>query len=136
MYDTLLLSFHLFLAHALMMVLGTVSRMHALSTQELLKPLIEDHMGKRAQPCYMLPFCVQQFLFIVGHRKYFKIKTVPFYFLCWSWNAGNYSQFWGMTLDEGIQYRLGTTKPSSSVMNMNEMHVRMLLLILLLNNSK
>ncbi|PIO28328.1 hypothetical protein AB205_0161970 [Aquarana catesbeiana] len=27
-----------------------------------------------------------------------------------------------MTLDEGIQYRLGTTKPSSSVMNMNEMH--------------
>lgn len=30
-----------------------------------------------------------------------------------------------MTLDEGIQYRLGTTKPSSSVMNMNEMHVNM-----------
>ncbi|CAJ0928543.1 unnamed protein product [Ranitomeya imitator] len=41
------------------------------------------------------------------------------------WKAGNYSQFWGMTLDEGIQYRLGTTKPPSSVMNMNELHVNM-----------
>ncbi|XP_068125015.1 tubulointerstitial nephritis antigen-like [Hyperolius riggenbachi] len=43
----------------------------------------------------------------------------------YGWRAGNYSTFWGMTLDEGIQYRLGTTKPSSSVMNMNELHVNM-----------
>ncbi|XP_053563203.1 tubulointerstitial nephritis antigen-like [Bombina bombina] len=43
----------------------------------------------------------------------------------YGWKAGNYSRFWGLTLDEGIQYRLGTAKPSSSVMNMNELHVHM-----------
>ncbi|MEE6484192.1 hypothetical protein FKM82_013783 [Ascaphus truei] len=43
----------------------------------------------------------------------------------YGWTAGNYSRFWGLTLDEGIQYRLGTIKPSSSVMNMNELHVNM-----------
>ncbi|OCT95097.1 tubulointerstitial nephritis antigen-like [Xenopus laevis] len=43
----------------------------------------------------------------------------------YGWTAGNYSQFWGMTLDEGILYRLGTVRPSSSVMNMNEIHVNM-----------
>ena len=39
------------------------------------------------------------------------------------WRAGNHSAFWGMTLDEGIRYRLGTFRPSSSVSNMNEIHV-------------
>ncbi|XP_005997289.1 tubulointerstitial nephritis antigen-like [Latimeria chalumnae] len=43
----------------------------------------------------------------------------------YGWRAANYSQFWGMTLDEGIRYRLGTTKPSSTVMNMNELHMNM-----------
>ncbi|XP_030073327.1 tubulointerstitial nephritis antigen-like [Microcaecilia unicolor] len=43
----------------------------------------------------------------------------------YGWKAGNYSQFWGMTLDEGIRYRLGTSKPSTTVMNMNELHVNM-----------
>ncbi|XP_043939619.1 tubulointerstitial nephritis antigen-like [Protopterus annectens] len=43
----------------------------------------------------------------------------------YGWKAGNYSQFWGMTLDEGIRYRLGTTKPSSTVMNMNEIQMSM-----------
>ncbi|KAI6073426.1 SMB domain-containing protein [Aix galericulata] len=38
------------------------------------------------------------------------------------WRAGNYSQFWGMTLEEGIRYRLGTFRPPPTVMNMNEMH--------------
>lgn len=42
----------------------------------------------------------------------------------YGWRAANYSQFWGMTLDEGIRYRLGTSKPPSSVMNMNELHVK------------
>jgi hypothetical protein len=28
-----------------------------------------------------------------------------------------------MTLDEGIRYRLGTIRPSSTVMNMNEIYV-------------
>ncbi|MBN3280377.1 TINAL protein, partial [Polyodon spathula] len=39
----------------------------------------------------------------------------------YGWRAGNYSQFWGMSLDEGIRYRLGTNKPSRTVSNMNEM---------------
>ena len=43
--------------------------------------------------------------------------------LSFSWRAGNHSAFWGMTLDEGIRYRLGTVRPSSSVTNMNEIHV-------------
>ncbi|XP_040083918.1 tubulointerstitial nephritis antigen-like [Oryx dammah] len=40
----------------------------------------------------------------------------------YGWRAGNHSAFWGMTLDEGIRYRLGTVRPSSSVTNMNEIH--------------
>ncbi|XP_037005550.2 tubulointerstitial nephritis antigen-like isoform X1 [Artibeus jamaicensis] len=40
----------------------------------------------------------------------------------YGWRAGNHSAFWGMTLDEGIRYRLGTIRPSSSVANMNEIH--------------
>lgn len=40
----------------------------------------------------------------------------------YGWQAGNHSAFWGMTLDEGIRYRLGTIRPSSTVMNMNEIY--------------
>uniref|UniRef100_UPI003AB0951C tubulointerstitial nephritis antigen-like n=1 Tax=Centroberyx gerrardi TaxID=166262 RepID=UPI003AB0951C len=36
------------------------------------------------------------------------------------WRAANYSQFYGMTLDEGIRYRLGTQRPSRTIMSMNE----------------
>uniref|UniRef100_A0A3B5AI44 Tubulointerstitial nephritis antigen like 1 n=1 Tax=Stegastes partitus TaxID=144197 RepID=A0A3B5AI44_9TELE len=36
------------------------------------------------------------------------------------WQAANYSQLYGMTLDEGIRYRLGTQRPSRTIMNMNE----------------
>nr|XP_028594832.1 tubulointerstitial nephritis antigen-like isoform X1 [Podarcis muralis] len=43
----------------------------------------------------------------------------------YGWRASNYSQFWGMTLEEGIQYRLGTIKPPTAVMNMNELHMNM-----------
>uniref|UniRef100_A0A8C3T4V8 Tubulointerstitial nephritis antigen like 1 n=1 Tax=Chelydra serpentina TaxID=8475 RepID=A0A8C3T4V8_CHESE len=39
----------------------------------------------------------------------------------YGWRAANYSHFWGMTLDEGVRYRLGTIKPPSMVMNMNEL---------------
>ncbi|XP_066600538.1 uncharacterized peptidase C1-like protein F26E4.3 isoform X2 [Prorops nasuta] len=35
------------------------------------------------------------------------------------WNAGNHSEFWGRTLDEGVQLRLGTINPSQSVYRMN-----------------
>ncbi|XP_062889964.1 tubulointerstitial nephritis antigen-like [Mobula hypostoma] len=43
----------------------------------------------------------------------------------YGWKASNYSQFWGMTLDEGIQYRLGTRRPSSTVLNMNKLNMDM-----------
>lgn len=43
----------------------------------------------------------------------------------YGWKAKNYSQFWGMTLDEGLRYRLGTQRPSRTIMNMNEMQMNM-----------
>ncbi|XP_026087399.1 tubulointerstitial nephritis antigen-like [Carassius auratus] len=43
----------------------------------------------------------------------------------YGWRATNYSQFWGMTLDEGLQYRLGTQRPSRTIMNMNEIQMNM-----------
>lgn len=43
----------------------------------------------------------------------------------YGWTAGNYSHFWGLTLDQGIQYRLGTSRPSSTIMNMNEIQMNM-----------
>lgn len=46
----------------------------------------------------------------------------PSHALC-RWRAANYSQFWGMTLEDGMRYRLGTFRPPPTVMNMNEMHV-------------
>lgn len=41
------------------------------------------------------------------------------------WKAFNYSQFWGMSLDEGLRYRLGTQRPSRAIMNMNEIQMNM-----------
>ncbi|TRY83305.1 hypothetical protein DNTS_006033 [Danionella cerebrum] len=41
------------------------------------------------------------------------------------WRASNYSQFWGMTLDEGLRFRLGTKRPSRTIMNMNEIQMNM-----------
>ncbi|XP_017893645.1 tubulointerstitial nephritis antigen-like isoform X2 [Ceratina calcarata] len=35
------------------------------------------------------------------------------------WRARNYSEFWGRTLKEGVQLRLGTLNPSRSVYKMN-----------------
>uniref|UniRef100_A0A671P1T5 Tubulointerstitial nephritis antigen-like n=1 Tax=Sinocyclocheilus anshuiensis TaxID=1608454 RepID=A0A671P1T5_9TELE len=43
----------------------------------------------------------------------------------YGWRATNYSQFWGMTLDEGLRYRLGTQRPSRTIMNMNEIQMNM-----------
>lgn len=41
-----------------------------------------------------------------------------------SWQASNYSQFWGQSLDDGIKFRLGTLYPERSVQNMNEILVK------------
>ncbi|XP_056597162.1 tubulointerstitial nephritis antigen-like [Triplophysa dalaica] len=43
----------------------------------------------------------------------------------YGWRAANYSHFWGMTLDEGLRYRLGTQRPSRTIMNMNEIQMNM-----------
>lgn len=53
-----------------------------------------------------------------------KCTIIPPRFFTWfSWKAANYSQFWAMTLDEGLRYRLGTRRPSRTIMNMNEIQV-------------
>ncbi|KAM4835094.1 tubulointerstitial nephritis antigen [Thomomys bottae] len=36
------------------------------------------------------------------------------------WKAQNYSQFWGMTLEEGFTHRLGTLPPGPTLLSMNE----------------
>ncbi|XP_012874677.1 PREDICTED: tubulointerstitial nephritis antigen isoform X1 [Dipodomys ordii] len=36
------------------------------------------------------------------------------------WTAQNYSQFWGMTLQEGFTHRLGTLPPGPTLLSMNE----------------
>ncbi|NXG55398.1 TINAG protein, partial [Hemiprocne comata] len=38
----------------------------------------------------------------------------------YGWKAENYSQFWGMTVEEGFKKRLGTFPPSHSLLNMRE----------------
>lgn len=37
----------------------------------------------------------------------------------YGWQASNYSMFWGMTLEDGMRYRLGTFKPDAEVERMN-----------------
>ncbi|XP_022089071.1 uncharacterized peptidase C1-like protein F26E4.3 [Acanthaster planci] len=39
------------------------------------------------------------------------------------WRASNYSFLWGLTLEEGIQRRLGTLKPARDVAAMNEIDI-------------
>uniref|UniRef100_A0A2K5ZSH5 Tubulointerstitial nephritis antigen n=1 Tax=Mandrillus leucophaeus TaxID=9568 RepID=A0A2K5ZSH5_MANLE len=41
----------------------------------------------------------------------------------YGWTAQNYSQFWGMTLEDGFKFRLGTLPPSPMLLSMNEMTV-------------
>uniref|UniRef100_A0A8D0GQQ2 Tubulointerstitial nephritis antigen n=1 Tax=Sphenodon punctatus TaxID=8508 RepID=A0A8D0GQQ2_SPHPU len=38
----------------------------------------------------------------------------------YGWKASNYSKFWGMTLEEGFNYRLGTLYPSAALLGMEE----------------
>lgn len=41
-----------------------------------------------------------------------------------TWRAGNTSEFWGMSLDDGIKYRLGTYPLESDVLDMTPIKVR------------
>ncbi|KAK2155853.1 hypothetical protein LSH36_229g01023 [Paralvinella palmiformis] len=40
------------------------------------------------------------------------------------WHATNYTFLWGMTLEDGIKYRLGTFKPHSLVQSMTSLRIR------------
>jgi len=40
------------------------------------------------------------------------------------WKASNYSFLWGMTLEEGVRYRLGTISPPSVVKEMTSLRVQ------------
>ena len=76
-------------------------------------------MGKK-QPCakamiYLLP--------LVGSQSRLNVYVCSPFF-AFRWKASNYSQFYGMSLDEGIRYRLGTQRPSRTIMNMNEIQVQ------------
>uniref|UniRef100_A0A0K0EDR3 SMB domain-containing protein n=1 Tax=Strongyloides stercoralis TaxID=6248 RepID=A0A0K0EDR3_STRER len=42
----------------------------------------------------------------------------------YTWQAKNYSIFWGKTLEHGIKYKLGTLFPEKSVQNMNEILIK------------
>lgn len=55
------------------------------------------------------------------------LKKNTFYFCLhhvFRWKAANHSELYGLTLDEGIRYRLGTQRPTRTVMNMNEIQVQ------------
>lgn len=41
----------------------------------------------------------------------------------YTWKAGNYSQLWGLTLDQGTRYRLGTFKLPENVLKMTALRV-------------
>ncbi|XP_013080428.2 uncharacterized peptidase C1-like protein F26E4.3 [Biomphalaria glabrata] len=41
----------------------------------------------------------------------------------YTWKAGNYSNLWGLTLDEGTRYRLGTFKLRADVVRMNPIRI-------------
>ena len=56
------------------------------------------------------------------HRYTLSFKHFITIFL--RWKASNYSMFWGMTLDDGMRYRLGTVKPDAQVERMNPIKVQ------------
>ncbi|CAL8398141.1 tubulointerstitial nephritis antigen-like [Gadus morhua] len=43
----------------------------------------------------------------------------------YGWKATNYSHFYGMSLEDGIRYRLGTQRPSRTIMSMNQIQMNM-----------
>lgn len=93
-------------------------------------------MGKNHALTDLLEICLSSNFTNATHIHEFTFPLCPktvllliFYIidrLClvyFSWKAANYSQFWGMSLDEGLRYRLGTQRPSRIIMSMNEIQV-------------
>ena len=50
------------------------------------------------------------------------IFNIPLTFSFLSWRASNYSFLWGLTLSDGIKYRLGTFYPAEKVFRMQSLH--------------
>ena len=47
----------------------------------------------------------------------------PYYIAYCRWHSTNYTFFWGMTLGEGVRFKLGTKRPVKTVKQMASMHV-------------
>ncbi|GFR00524.1 tubulointerstitial nephritis antigen-like [Trichonephila clavata] len=73
-------------------------------------------LGRRVSPPEQIvrPQCLYQ-------GRYYNLGYV-LKINCNTWKASNYSFLWGKTLEEGIQYRLGTFKPLRPTMEMTEIH--------------
>lgn len=53
------------------------------------------------------------------------------------WQVGNYSEFWGRTLQDGVELRLGTLNPSRSVsINASTTTIYLVLFYVILNRLK
>lgn len=77
-------------------------------------------MGKKQTQAH-----VNTYLNLMIYNKIFtRGSKHVFCFVLFRWKAANYSQLYGMTLDEGIRFRLGTQRPSRTIMNMNEIQVQ------------
>ncbi|XP_010362155.1 tubulointerstitial nephritis antigen isoform X4 [Rhinopithecus roxellana] len=77
--------------------------------------------------CYCDKFCDREnsdccpdYKSFCHEEKEWPPHTQPWY-LEGRWTAQNYSQFWGMTLEDGFKFRLGTLPPSPMLLSMNEM---------------
>ncbi|XP_045399733.1 tubulointerstitial nephritis antigen isoform X2 [Lemur catta] len=77
--------------------------------------------------CYCDKFCEREnsdccpdYKSFCHEEKEWPAHTQPWY-PEGSWTAQNYSQFWGMTLEDGFKHRLGTLPPSPTLLSMNEM---------------
>lgn len=65
----------------------------------------------------------------------FGVCLFGFFSCLWGrWKADNYSQFWGMTVEEAFKKRLGTFPPSHSLLNMRESPVSVVYNLIFFHN--
>ncbi|OAD57094.1 putative peptidase C1-like protein F26E4.3 [Eufriesea mexicana] len=77
-----------------------------------LPPPAEIRLGRRAEVLCEQNRCLQEPDLINEINSNNRLSSL-------TWRARNYSKFWGRTLNEGVQLRLGTLNPSRSVYRMN-----------------
>ncbi|XP_055349039.1 uncharacterized peptidase C1-like protein F26E4.3 [Paramacrobiotus metropolitanus] len=75
------------------------------------RPLASDH-GE------VLEFQCEDSVCLIQEDLIHKVNSYPEYY---RWTAANYSFLWGLTLDEGYRFRLGTFRPEEDVSRMTEM---------------